>query len=901
MSKISTPRLRAVTAAIAFAIGASTSPAIAFDIPVHIRITNDQIKPLRVDVFGKSRGFSEKALEQIGDANEEVDNELTLSAALFKPERHFTNENFLGSTQRLVALRKEVIQLVTQPKRDGAQARARLGQALHTIQDFYSHSNWVERGNGGIVSQFGHSTVGNPARSTGPCPSNPNTLGANGGGSLTSAYFVGMTLDRDTFGCVREDMPPNKCFHGNYKPACQGINKDLDARGAAEKGVTQNPFHPQAASLARQATRKFVSDILEELKGNDRALAALLDVRGTLAFVVDDSGSMGSTIAGVSGTINQIVGQVSSDPENTPENYMLVSFNDPGVGTPMVSEDSAQLLSAVSALRPTGGGDCPELSQTGLLRAIGAANPDSRVYLFSDATAKDSALANQVITQAQAEGIEVNYALTGSCSPIDPAYIRGAAETGGQVFRLRPSEIPLLFDVIKPQLKGNQVTITRRRVDLGAGGVERIDSPVDGLMSALTIAISVAENDVDARHRLRVYRPNGTQVASTDTGVRSITLSTGAVLHVDAPEPGVWRVEVEGYGPFTATVRGNSDLGFARFDFVDPNPDIHGGFFPLAGQPVLGRPSFGEAALVGLPAEARFAFVDEQGTRVQDVTLSREFPDANPEHFVGEAALPSVPFRLAVEGLDASGHAFRREYPTLYRAQPLELEIEGATLREATPGVQEELAFTLHNRSTQTASYRVAARDTQSWITGIEPILVEVPAKGTAPINVRLTAPVTATDGVASTLSVTATRADAPTVFNSAQVNVVVVANRAPVCELREEVTTLWQPNGTMHALDLANLVDVTDPDGDATTLAVTSIMQDESTGRAADGAGIGDAQFTVRAEREGNGDGRVYTVGFRATDPKGAECTGAVTVHVPHDQSSGPAIDSGPMFDSTQ
>lgn len=901
MRNNSAPRLRAVTAAIVLAIGASASPAIAFDIPVHIRITNDQIRPLRADVFGKSRGFSEKALEQVGDANEEVDSETALSAALFKPERHFTNENFSGSTQRLVALRKEVIQLVTQPKRDGAKARARLGQALHTIQDFYSHSNWVERGNSGIVSTFGFSTVGNPGRATGPCPSNPNTLGTSGGGSLTSAYFVGVTLNRDTFGCVREEMPPNKCFHGNYKPACQGINKDLDAKGAAEKGVKQNPFHPQAAALARQATRVFVSGILDELNGNDRALAALLDVRGTLAFVVDDSGSMGSTIAGVSGTINQIVGQVSSDPENAPENYMLVSFNDPGVGSPVVSEDSAQLLAAVSSLRPSGGGDCPELSQTGLLRAIGAANSDSRVYLFSDATAKDSSLANQVIAQAQADGIELNYALTGSCSPIDPAYIRGAAETGGQVFRLGPSEIPLLFDVIKPQLKGNQVTIARRRVDLGTGGVDHIDSPVDGLMTALTIAVSVAENDVDARHRLRLFRPDGSQVASTDAGVRSITLSTGAVIHVEAPEPGLWRVEVEGYGPFTATVRGNSDLGFAQFDFVEPNPDIHGGFFALAGQPVTGRPSFGEAALVGPAVQARFAFVGEQGNRLQDVALSREFPDANPEHFVGETGLPTVPFRLAVEGVDAAGHAFRREYPTLYRGQPVELEIAGASLVEATPNVQEELTFTLHNRSAQAAFFRISARDTEGWLTGIEPLLVEVPAVGSAPVTVHVAAPMTATDGAASTLSVTATRVDAPTVFNSARVNIVVVANRAPACGIRKDVTTVWPPNGQMQAVELASVVDVTDPDGDATSLAVTSIMQDEATGSAADGAGVGEAQFRIRAERDGAGDGRVYTIRFRATDPKGAQCSGSVTVQVPHDQSGGDAVDSGPLFDSTQ
>lgn len=892
--------MRAVTAAIAIAISSAAFTAAAFDVPGHIRITNDQIRPLRADVFGKSRGFSEKALGQIAEANEDVDSEVALSAALFKPERHFTNENFSGSTQRLIDLRKEVIQLVTQSNRNGADARERLGQALHTIQDFYSHSNWVERGNSTINTAFGYSRLSNPSRTTAPCPVNPNVLGANGGGSVTSAYFVGITLDRDTFGCVREEMPQNKCFHGNYKPACQGINKDLDAAGAAEKGVRQNPFHPQAASLARQATSTFVNGILDQLKGNDRALAALLDVRGSLGFVVDDSGSMGSTIAGVSGTINQIVGQVSADPERAPENYLLVSFNDPGVGSPFVTEDSSQLLSAVSALRPSGGGDCPELSQTGLLSAIAQANPDSRLYLFTDATAKDSALVNQAISQAQANGMELNYALTGSCSPIDPAYIRGAAETGGQVFRVQPYEIPNLFDVIKPQLQGNQVTIARRRVDLGTGGTERITSPVDSTMTALTIAVSVAENNVAARHRIRVYRPSGAQVSSSELGVRSTTLSTGAVFHVDAPEAGMWAVEIEGYGPFTATVRGNSDLALARFDFVDPNPDIHGGFYPLAGQPYVGGTSFGEASLVGPATDAHFSFVDEQGSLLQNAVLTRGFPTANPEHFVGEVALPTVPFRLAVEGTDSAGHTFRREYPNLYRAQPIEIELLSSALIEVAPGISEEVAFKLRNHGTENGQFQLAVSDTEGWVTGIEPITMDVPAGSTVDFKVGLMPPVGAVDGATATISVTATRVGQPTVFNSSRVQVVVVANQPPVCSARDQENTLWPPNGLMQQFDLDQLVDVTDPDGDATSLEVTSVVQDEPTGPAPDAVGVGSQQFSLRAERDGNGDGRVYIVGFRATDPSGAECSGSVRVGVPHDQRGETAVDSGPLFDSS-
>ena len=39
---------------------------------------------------------------------------------------------------------------------------------------------------------------------------------------------------------------------------------------------------------------------------------------------------------------------------------------------------------------------------------------------------------------AQSKQIQVYFVLFGSCSPIDPAYIRIANETGGQVFVLTP-------------------------------------------------------------------------------------------------------------------------------------------------------------------------------------------------------------------------------------------------------------------------------------------------------------------------------------------------------------------------------------------------------------------------------------------------------------------------------
>jgi hypothetical protein len=114
----------------------------------------------------------------------------------------------------------------------------------------------------------------------------------------------------------------------------------------------------------------------------------------------------------------------------------------------------------------------------------------------------------------------------------------------------------------------------------------------------------------------------------------------------------------------------------------------------------------------------------------------------------------------------------------------------------------------------------------------------------------------------------------------------------------------LWSPN---HELVPVAVMGLTDPDGDPVTVTVEAITQDEPVERRGDGhtcpdaGGVGTHAPSVRAERSGLGNGRVYHIRFTATDPAGAACTGVATVCVPHDQApGGTCIDEGPLHDSS-
>lgn len=124
--------------------------------------------------------------------------------------------------------------------------------------------------------------------------------------------------------------------------------------------------------------------------------------------------------------------------------------------------------------------------------------------------------------------------------------------------------------------------------------------------------------------------------------------------------------------------------------------------------------------------------------------------------------------------------------------------------------------------------------------------------------------------------------------------------NQPPDCSIAfASPATLWPPNGRLVPVSIRG---VTDPNGDPVTLTVTGVRQDEPLSQTGvpDAVGIGTAGTSVRADRDGKRDGRVYHIAFEASDGNGGVCTGTVTVCVPHDQGRGRTCgDGGPLFPS--
>jgi hypothetical protein len=142
-------------------------------------------------------------------------------------------------------------------------------------------------------------------------------------------------------------------------------------------------------------------------------------------------------------------------------------------------------------------------------------------------------------------------------------------------------------------------------------------------------------------------------------------------------------------------------------------------------------------------------------------------------------------------------------------------------------------------------------------------------------------------------------------VGQSATVEVVfvIVDTTPPVIRLKVTPDTLWPPNHKMvpiHAVVEAS--DVCSPEIVVKLVSVTSSEPDNDTG---DGnfpndiqgvqAGTADFDFLVRAERKGNGPGRVYTATYSATDLSDNTAQASATIKVPHDQRDAREVPADP------
>ncbi|KAK2508851.1 hypothetical protein MC885_011793, partial [Smutsia gigantea] len=627
------------------------------------------------------------ALGEVSRANAAQD---FLSTSKNDPDLHFDAERLVQGRRRLVGALRET--LVAARALDHTLARQRLGAALHALQDFYSHSNWVELG-----KQQPHPHLLWPRHELRSLAQAGDPTCSDCGESSCPGNLLGFTLLTSGYFGTHPSKPPGKCSHGGHfdrsssQPPRGGINKDSTSPGFSPHHM----LHLQAANLALLASIQAFSLLRSRL--GDRGFLRLLDITpaSSLSFVLDTTGSMGEEINAAKIQARRIVEQRRGSPME-PVHYILVPFHDPGFGPVFTTSDPDSFWQQLNEIHALGGGDEPEMCLSALELALLHTPPLSDIFVFTDASPKDAFLTHRVESLTQERRCRVTFLVTE-----DPSRVQGRARREIlSPLRFEPYEVVALAS-------GGEVIFTKDQhiqdvaASIGDSMPDLVTLPleppvvvpgrplvfsVDGLLRRVTVRI---HREVSS---FWIKNPAGiSQGQEEGEGPLGHTHHFGQFWMVtinDPPETGTWEIHVTAKGIPRVRVQAQTSLDFL-FHFGIPMEDgPHPGLYPLI-QPVAGLQTQLLIEVTGLGSRGNpgdplphFSHVVLRGLR-EGAELGRVplEPVGHRERGLLAASLPPTllstagPFSLELIGQDGGGRGLHRAAPQPCTVVPVLLEV----------------------------------------------------------------------------------------------------------------------------------------------------------------------------------------------------------------------------------
>ncbi|XP_075343581.1 von Willebrand factor A domain-containing protein 7-like [Odontesthes bonariensis] len=714
----------------------------------------------------KSATSFRNAIDEIQEENKRIDRR-----RLLDPPYHFDNELF-AEGKKIIKDGLEAIKAANK-RQEFFSARETLGGILHTLQDFYSHSNWVEMGNklpNSNLIRAGRSIgkIADKTRAT--CRNCDDDICTN---NILEDILQERILTSGYFSLRSTVKLPGKCSHGDFFDA----TRKTEPRGGINKDKISNVhgyLHNEAARLAVAAT----SELLEDIRGaaGDRQFLQMMGInKGSskaLCFVVDTTGSMGDDIAAVRTVTSSIIDRkVGTD--NEPSSYILVLFNDPGFGPLMRTTDPKVFKNQINSLVPSGGGDTPELSLSGLQLALTGAPPNSEIFLFTDAPAKDAYLRNTVIALIERTKSVVNFMITAILgfrrrrqadndqqqqSPrmarSDTQLYRDLAQaSGGQAIEVTKDQLLEATSIIQESSSSSLVTLLQ--VSRSPGKAENFPFTVDESVRNLTIYITGRSVN------FTLINPSGVPQSSTNTSGSSIITSQSVgnfqTLRLQT-KAGVWEMRMGSTNPYSLKVVGESPINFL-FDFLKESQGPLGGFDLVDNRPTAGGNGSLMVTLTGSDSATvtEVTLVESSGSGQVNGSVEAQ---GGGEFFVRFDRIPSAEFVVLVKGQNnnsasrASSGIFQRQSTISLRASTLTVTAEDSDII-LEPGTPRSVHFSVMT-SGAGGTFTIQAANDQGFNLTF-PSSVSLDTGGSANGIVNLTAPLNTPSGTGVTLTIEAT------------------------------------------------------------------------------------------------------------------------------------------------
>ncbi|CAL8331383.1 unnamed protein product [Merluccius merluccius] len=599
------------------------------------------------------------ALQEIYVQNGLVDRDFVNS-----PAHHFNSEAFLEGraliTEGVVSIKANI------RNQNFQAAREMLGRVLHTLQDFYSHSNWVELGYTEPYGNLIHPDlpIENIAAKDTP------TCNDCAGGTCPDPIFANILQEKKLtsgyMGIFSNEKPKGKCSHGGAGDLTSavvprgGISKD-------ERRPDNGAFHAAAVKLATSASLQLLEDIRGAAGDSDFLRLMGIARSAVVCFVVDTTGSMSDDIAEARSVIYDIINSRKGT-QDEPSEYILVPFNDPAFGPMTRTTDPEVMKRKISALKANGGGDTPEMCLSGLQLAMTGAPASSHIYVFTDAIAKDIDLKDTIVALIRSTKSTVSFFMTGarrrrrSLRASFDDYKDLALASGGQAIQVSKGKLPEATDVILDTSTSALVTVLQRS---RSSGEETFTFLLDESLKNITLYITATTIT------FTLTNPAGVKQSNTELNGHLGTIqNVGNLWRIRLGadnQTGLWKIKMLSSQPYTLKVTGQNIITFI-YDFVAPYGGPHPGYAPITGRPQAGQPATLLLSVMGRKGPSSIT-VGEVGlipvSRAEAISNGSTTDMGNGDILVKVDTVPQGEFVVMLTGMDSvSNSQFQRQSTT---------------------------------------------------------------------------------------------------------------------------------------------------------------------------------------------------------------------------------------------
>jgi len=660
-------------------------------------------------------GFDEDSADEVGDSNWYTD-----IAEPNNESAHADNNNLAGASSRL----RNKIQNIGDDLQDCKRRSAldRLGEALHTVQDVYSHSNSVD-------NSISIPDILNMVNGVAACDAGSN-FAPDG---LVTGYF-------STFGFFTlnqcRGMPSGMCCH-----------RDLNKDNASANNGSKTEL---AQTAAKVASKDYINLLFADI---DRRFSVenasfykkmLKNKQEKTIFVIDTTGSMEDDIAQVQATVNiKLDAIVAGDDAPT---LGLVTFKD-SVSDHGLSCDIAEFRQQINSLSVGGGGDCPEASGRALATALNnfiAIRNDitlrgGNILLATDASASNPSLLGAIKARANGRGVSISSIVTGDCvessklsfkskilissnnesnnkfqkiaiskkienDPLESDSARImfqalASQTGGVSFQVNRNEVntvvPIYLQMTDPE---TEVTFSK---DVAVDPIASSDTivKIDNTMLSSATIFMVMSSDGSTLPIMELFRPDGSIVLETDVNIKLTTISSLIAYEVTAPEAGDWKIRLsDGNSRYLLRTFSKTDFRVNGVRFLQrPAVQIrHVDLVPIQGSPSVGEEVFVQIRFTSSPETVGLEVRREDETIIEQPALS--LVDDSTRTYQASFIVPNENFHLKLVGNVAGGSAYQREFPVLITPQTVDLVLNENS-KNVTPGETVNFDLSINNSS----------------------------------------------------------------------------------------------------------------------------------------------------------------------------------------------------------